>query len=84
MAARWDIGRVNGFAQAMYRMHGVNMHLVSYGTMAIDLRHRLKAFMVLESPNGPFNSKFAQRSFRQARRAIAREALLLARAGTRF
>ena len=43
VAAQWDIGRVNGFAQAMYREHGVNMHLVSYGTMATDLRHRLKA-----------------------------------------
>lgn len=78
MAAKWDIGRVNGFAQAMYRVHGVNMHLVSYGTMATDLRHRLKAFRVLHSSNGFADAHIARVMFQRARRAIAREALLLA------
>jgi glycosyltransferase involved in cell wall biosynthesis len=78
MAAQWDVGRVNRFAQAMYRLHGVNMHLVSYGTMAADLSHRLKAFRVLNPPNSFHDPALARLMYQRARRAIAREALLLA------
>jgi glycosyltransferase involved in cell wall biosynthesis len=78
MAAQWDIGRVNGFAQAGYRVHGVNMHLVSYGTMAADLSHRLKAFRILSSSNGFVDPDIARLMFQRARRSVAREALLLA------
>ena len=38
---RWDIGRVNGPDQALYRVHGANMHLTTYaGWLITDLRER--------------------------------------------
>lgn len=78
LAGQWDVGRVNGFAQAMYRVHGVNMHVVSYGTMAADLSHRLKAFRILGSSDGFVDLDSARLMFQKARRSVAREALLLA------
>jgi glycosyltransferase involved in cell wall biosynthesis len=78
MASRWDIGRINGPAQALYRVHGSNMHLVSYAAIATDLSHRLKAFRTLCSPNGLDDPGMGRTMFRRARRAVAREALLLA------
>jgi hypothetical protein len=78
VASRWDIGRINGPAQAFYRVHGTNMHLVSYGAIASDLSHRLKAFQTLGSPKGPLDRENGLAMLNMARRAIAREALLLA------
>ena len=77
-AVNWDVGRINGPAQAYYRVHGSNMHLTNFGTMQVDLEHRLAAFQVLgtsevvdQLPEGP---DLLQR----ARRGLCREALLLA------
>lgn len=78
MASRWDVGRINGPAQALYRVHESNMHLVSYSAMATDLGHRLKAFQSLCSPGGPTYPANAAAMLKMARRAVAREALLLA------
>lgn len=78
IAARWDVGRVNGPVQAMYRVHGENMHIVSYGSLAIDLRHRLKAFAVLQSRIGKLEARTTSRLWRQACRAVSREAFILA------
>lgn len=78
MASKWDIGRINGPAQALYRVHGANMHLVSYSAMATDLSHRLKAFEALCSMGGPEDRDTGLAMLKMARRAVAREALLLA------
>lgn len=73
-AAHWDVGRVNGSPQAWYRVHGSNMHLTDFATLAVDLRHRLAAFEVLADPDRglPDGSRLVD----SARRALAREALL--------
>lgn len=71
-ATRWDVGRVNGRVQAFYRQHESNMHSVEYSTMSDDLRHRLLAFRSLEGT--PHSSLVGL-----SRRALAREALFLAR-----
>jgi hypothetical protein len=78
MASRWDIGRINGPAQAFYRVHGTNMHLVSFSSIATDLSHRQKAFQVLCTPAGPKDREYGRAMNMRARRALAREALILA------
>lgn len=75
-AARWDVGRVNGKSQAYYRVHGGNMHLARFATMVVDLEHRLAAFEVLAGDEFPVSQGTALLA--RARRAIAREAQLIA------
>ncbi|MDV8149799.1 glycosyltransferase [Arthrobacter sp. B10-11] len=77
-AARWDVGRINGPAQAYYRVHGNNMHLTSFDTMQVDLKHRLDAFDVLASGELAADLPGAARLHRMARRGVSRESLLLA------
>lgn len=77
-AARWDVGRVNGTPQAYYRVHGGNMHLTSYATMAVDLQHRLAAFESLVDADMLELVPDAPRLLSSARRALAKEALVLA------
>ena len=50
---RWDVGRVNGPAQAFYRVHGGNMHLTEYAGMETDLRQRLLTFDLLFAEGAP-------------------------------
>lgn len=76
VAAKWDVGRVNGAPQAWYRVHGGNMHLTTFATMAVDLRHRLAAFSVLADDR--LGLEHGARLVARARLALAREALLLA------
>lgn len=76
-AALWDVARVNGKPQAYYRVHGGNMHLTSYATMVVDLRHRLAAFEVLARPD--IRAVIPDAGLlERARRALAREAQLIA------
>lgn len=77
-AARWDVGRINGPAQAYYRVHGNNMHLTSFDTMPVDLLHRLDAFNVLATAELAAELPGAARLHRMARRGVSRESLLLA------
>lgn len=77
-AARWDIGRINGPAQAYYRTHGGNMHLTTFAGMDRDLLERLEAFKVLATE--PVASLLDEKGtlLSMARRGIAREARILA------
>lgn len=77
-AAHWDVGRINGPIQAFYRVHGANMHLISFATMVVDLRHRLEAFRVLLTSEVLRGLPQADRLLDRARRALRREALILA------
>jgi hypothetical protein len=77
-AARWDVGRINGPAQAYYRVHGHNMHLTSFDTMQVDLKHRLDAFNVLATAELAAELPAAARLHRMARHGVSRESLLLA------
>lgn len=77
-AARWDVGRINGPAQAYYRVHGNNMHLTSFDTIQVDLKHRLDAFDVLATAELAAELPKAARLHRMARRGVCRESLLLA------
>jgi hypothetical protein len=77
-AARWDIGRINGRVQAFYRQHQSNMHVTILSTMAADLRHRMLAFRYLEGPDFREVSAGGPALLARARRALAREALILA------
>ncbi|WP_158551718.1 glycosyltransferase family 2 protein [Agromyces sp. PvR057] len=77
-AARWDVARVNGPVQAMYRVHAANMHLTEFAGMTEDLRHRALAFRTLSSPAVREAVPQGDTLVARAERAIAREALLLA------
>ncbi len=77
-AATWDVGRINGPTQAFYRVHGRNMHLTKFATMVVDLRHRLEAFQVLDSPAVAAHLVDGSALLARARRAMAEESLKLA------
>lgn len=76
-ALAWDIGRVNGPPQALYRVHDANMHLTTYAGMATDLRERALVFDLLRSEYAPRTQDVA-RMHAAAMRALARHALRLA------
>jgi hypothetical protein len=44
---RWNVGRVNGPPQALYRVHDLNMHLTTFAGMITDLRERRRTFDLL-------------------------------------
>jgi hypothetical protein len=46
-ALDWDIGRVNNEAQALYRVHGSNMHLSQYAGMLRDLTEQREVVRIL-------------------------------------
>lgn len=73
-ASRWDVGRVNGPAQAFYRVHGANMHLNTYAGWATDLEHRWRTFDLLFA-EGHLPAGEAARLRRVLRRSLAKEAL---------
>jgi len=83
-AARWDVARVNGPAQAYYRVHQSNMHLTRFAGMAQDLRHRAAAFEVILRDPTLLSSAGARRLVSRARRSMLREALALARRELQF
>lgn len=73
-SARWDVGRVNGRAQAYYRVHGANMHLEHFVATADDLRERARAFAEVAAGDLPAHIDGArENAFAQA--ALGREAL---------
>lgn len=53
-AATWGVGRVNNAAQALYRVHGSNMHLTAYAGMLRDLTEQREVVRILfdEAPDG--------------------------------
>ncbi|HEY9291181.1 MAG TPA: glycosyltransferase family 2 protein [Microlunatus sp.] len=72
-AVNWDIGRVNGPDQALYRVHDSNMHLTTFAGTLVDLRERRETFELLFSTHAPQRSDIVR--LRPAvRRALAREA----------
>jgi hypothetical protein len=73
-AARWDVGRVNGRAQAYYRVHGANMHLEHFDATAEDLRQRRRAFAAVAAGVAPVGVDAALEDER-ACLALATEAL---------
>lgn len=77
-ALRWDVARVNGPAQALYRVHGENMHLTTFAGMITDLRERSLVYDLLFAEDSPLPTD-AGNLRAQARRALARTALKLAR-----
>lgn len=77
-AVRWDIGRVNGPAQAHYRVHEANMHLTSYAGWLTDLEARRLTFDILFDERAPDVAEVT-RLRPVASRALAREALRRAR-----
>ncbi|GAA1822247.1 glycosyltransferase [Microlunatus capsulatus] len=46
-ALHWDVGRVNGPDQALYRVHEANMHLTTYNGWLTDLVERRTTFGLL-------------------------------------
>ena len=53
-AATWGVGRVNNAAQALYRVHGANMHLTQFAGMLRDLTEQREVVRILveEPPAG--------------------------------
>lgn len=74
-ADRWDVGRVNGPAQAYYRIHQSNMHLTTFAGLPTDIRHRHIAFRTLQTSSLPERARFAA----IADSALAAQALTAAR-----
>jgi glycosyltransferase involved in cell wall biosynthesis len=74
-AVRWDIGRVNGPAQAFYRVHANNMHLTTYDGWLTDLAARRLTFDILFDERILPGDAALRRMRALARRALAREAL---------
>jgi hypothetical protein len=70
-AARADIGRINGFVQAGYRVHGDNMHMTTYNGALTNMRHVGQVFDAF------FDEHDSPQLRARARRALAREALLV-------
>jgi len=74
-AARANVGRVNGPAQAYYRQHGDNMHSSVYGGLLDDFTEVRRTFdLFFEADGGRLSDP--DRLAGRARRALAREALL--------
>jgi hypothetical protein len=76
-AGSWDVGRINGPVQAFYRVHGANMHQTEFAAAAVDLKHRLAAFRVLEDSRFPGNPEIRARQVRRAKCALSKEAAQL-------
>jgi glycosyltransferase involved in cell wall biosynthesis len=81
-ALNWDVGRVNGSVQALYRVHDSNMHLTTFAGMLTDLRERRLTFDMLFDEHA-VDRPDVRRIRPQTRRALARESLRLALAGRR-
>ena len=73
-ACRWDIGRVNGPAQALYRVHDDNLHLTTFAGWVIDLLQRRATFEILFEERAPHRADV--RALRPGvMRKLAREGL---------
>lgn len=76
-ASRGSMGRVNGVDQALYRIHGANMHIERYAGVLTDILERRRLFEILFEEDRA-HIRDADRLHRAARRALAREALMTA------
>lgn len=76
-AFSWDIGRINGPAQALYRVHGDNMHLTTFAGAITDLRERALVFDLLFAEK-PHPQQHLVELHNAAKRALSRRALNLA------
>lgn len=81
-AARWDVGRVNNEAQALYRVHGTNMHLTQYAGMLRDMQEQRTLLGILFEETPPAHLPPA-RVRESALRSIVRRANRLAIAESR-
>lgn len=73
-SVRGRVGRVNGPDQALYRIHGANMHLTDYAGIYTDLCERRRAFEdFFAAEEGRYAGMSELREV--SRRALAREAL---------
>lgn len=70
----WDIGRINGPPQALYRVHDGNMHLTTYAGMLTDLVERAKTIKLLFDEHATTRHD-VHRLRGVAMRALAEEAL---------
>jgi Glycosyl transferase family 2 len=73
----WDIGRIDGAPQALYRMHESAMHVTVNSGALRDLHERRRTFELLFTERLPA-SKEADAMHARAREALARLALRLA------
>lgn len=76
-ALSWNIGRINGPAQALYRVHGDNMHMTTFAGAITDLRERALVFDLLFA-EGRHPQDHLTELHDAARRALSRRALNLA------
>ena len=81
-ALQWQIGRVNGPDQALYRVHDANMHLTTFAGWVTDLQERRATFDILFGEHAASRPEI-QRLRGVATRALATEALRRALAGHR-
>ncbi|SDS49286.1 glycosyltransferase family 2 protein [Microlunatus soli] len=72
-ALHWDIGRVNGPDQALYRVHDANMHLTTFAGTLLDLHARRTTFDLLFTRHARRRADIA-RLRPSVSRALAREA----------
>ncbi len=78
----WQIGRVNGPDQALYRVHESNMHLTTFQGWVTDLRERRATFDILFDEHATDRADI-QRLRPRVRRALAIEAVRRATVGHR-
>lgn len=84
-AATWGVGRVNNSAQALYRVHGANMHLTEYAGMLRDLTEQREVVRILfeEAPDGAYlQPEFQVAAHQSLVRRARRLALAERRGGT--
>ncbi|MEZ0447897.1 glycosyltransferase [Cellulomonas sp. ICMP 17802] len=74
LAARGDVGRVNGTTQAFYRVHGSNMHMLTFAGPVRDLGDRLEVFDRFFKGTGSTYAD-APRLLAQARERVSVDAL---------
>ena len=72
IARHWEVGRVDGSVQGLYREHAQSMQRTEHAGLLVDLRGRLDAF---ESALGGSDRPSDQVALRTLRRRLARFAL---------
>ena len=70
----WDVGRINGSTQALYRVHEQNMHLTTYAGWTRDLEERRRTFELFFD-DGTIGHPDVGSLRPRAMRALARESL---------
>lgn len=76
-ASRGRVGRVNGVDQALYRIHGANMHIERFSGVHTDIVQRQRTFEILLGEDRA-HIPGADRMHEAVRRALAREAVVTA------